>query len=1819
MTGAKRCAAAVALGLAGLFAAEARAFSVADASATEGGMVTFTVTAAAAVAADTTLMLTPSIEAGDTASGPSSMTADLVDLNPRTVTIMMGQATGTASFATNNDDVVEADETFTVTLSGAPGGATVTRAVAVGTIFDNDQANITIGLVGRSVATEAVNFVDRIQNHPDVTYPDGSMGTPSPIDTVANPITEGGVVTVTLATRQTLEIDLHIPLHVSQTGDYLPTPGAGTYRTAMTIPAGQSQAVYEIRTVNDREDEPNGSVTAQFLIGAKHTNFGLDRRTINVEDDDVPRVSVVAATPHVLEGGAVSVQFNLTSDIPFAAQTKIPAVLNVAGDAVATAFVLEQDEWTVGAGATAPANDGFQAAVTLAAATTERGTYGAITVSVAEPAEGAAYALGDSPSAVTHVYDNADELARITANAATVTEGEDAVFTITRTQTTSIRDIRVLVTTAAERAALGSFLDEADRIAEGLPRVPAFGSVHTVSLIAGAATGMLRIPTTDDDRFRADEVLEARLVLVPAGLRISAATNAAQVRVVDNDDDPVALERERALKDLPEVGVVATLVREDEAGSDVTIDNPARAIEGRDKRVQFTVRAFKTVREGTAVAAQPVTCGTPTGSCVMIRPSTETRYDVEVREEPYIAPAGGLRVKLNLSGSGDFGVSYRETMVTIAAGQSEATIFETLTEDSVNEANGSVTATVLAGDDVTRTITYFVHEGATIDTTNMAMPVTPSMNQATVPVTREVSLPEYRPANRRSGDPQRLHHSATVLLEDDDIPVVTLTRMSAGTSIGSNALFDLGFAMDPAPYQNIRVRVETVLEVAGQEDVVTVVNREARGGRTTEMQRFMSGVVSGSATGKFTVRLLPGPGFLLPADQRQRTQSVYVVPGTNADMSLRLERAGGAPGDAPASLSESESLVLVLDADTAPSSNLSVMVQLAQDGAFLDGVTADGMTTQTLTFGSTSGLTQRFAVDLDDDAILERAGSVTATLMAGTGYTINPDRNAGTVAVHDNDIPEFNIEADAEAVTEGGMANFTITASSAPLADMTLNIAVLDASGHLMGTAPTTHRFAGDGSLTLSTLRLQTQAAANVQSGMITARLLPGPGYTLDAGSKIYTDASGAAASPRVTCYLDEAGMPTAPSYETATACTNSGFDFGSQGNRPSVEYTGSAFSRDNLVRIAQQVAVVDHRDPRNRRVQSPGGAPEDFTPAATTTAHEYVHVREARIRVDDDSSVPTVRIAPAADVTHEGMPVEFVVTASAAAPAGNLAVSVMVAESDPAGEKMGSFLDTDSTGMQTVTIEEGETEARLALASTNDYTAQSGAMAKSIVTATLQAATAYAVAVEPGNAARMELVDAGATRIDPPLPEISITAQSTSVMEGEDALFTVTSSQPLPLNLGIHVSVTDDGGFVDPAPYMSSENANPSATGLPTNASIPAAPASLNRQTGLIDAVDGAVSYDWRENKSTGEFEFMKVTLAADSTAPGGFARTEVAVPMAERSATFKVRTRERPAASSGSVIMVELVAPSETRPAFNLPYTVSTTAGSAQITITDSPTTTMPTVSVNSPTVAEASGGAMLTFTISVDEAPGAGNMITMMAETTATGSTATAASDYTAYTARMATISGAATSTTVEVAVLDDTAFEVDETVTLMLSSLSSGTVFSSNAATLTATGTITDNEVLGLQFDRLNTAVNEGETAEFRATIGGVTSIDTTVTVLYTVAGTATAVTDYTEPSGTLDITTLTPSDNAIMIPVLVDSEHPETAETLIIDVTEMRLPGDTANNPRFATLPADSAAITITSVAAPSNTITAAAVTVAEDVSGGMAAITVNLSAPAASR
>ena len=234
--------------------------SIAAANGVEGGNVTFTWTLSPAATATVTATWTASIETGDTA-----VAADLGTTTTGTVTVSMGTTTGTFTVSTAEDTTDEANETFTVTLSGVSANATLGTATATGTITDDD-------------------------NLPELRISAG--GTKE-----AN--TPALSVTVTPASGREVMVTWTATIESDDTAEAADFTDLSTATGTVTIPAGQSSYVLFLRGVvaDDSldEDDETFTVTLSSPVNATLSNIKAGRVTIQDDDGALPSLSIADA------------------------------------------------------------------------------------------------------------------------------------------------------------------------------------------------------------------------------------------------------------------------------------------------------------------------------------------------------------------------------------------------------------------------------------------------------------------------------------------------------------------------------------------------------------------------------------------------------------------------------------------------------------------------------------------------------------------------------------------------------------------------------------------------------------------------------------------------------------------------------------------------------------------------------------------------------------------------------------------------------------------------------------------------------------------------------------------------------------------------------------------------------------------------------------------------------------------------------------------------------------------------------------------------------------------------------------------------------------------------------------------------------------------------------------------------------------------------------------------------------------------------------------------------------------------------------------
>ena len=243
---------------------------------TEGASASFTISASPAPASPLTVNLSVSQSGNYAASGTTGS---------KTVIVPTGGSV-TYSVATVNDSNDEVDGSITVSLSADQG---TVRSVSYGQRY--------------TVGTSSTATVSVADDDPLVVSVSGGSG-----------VTEGASASFTISASPAPASPLTVNLSVSQSGNYAASGTTGS--KTVIVPTGGS-VTYSVATVNDSNDEVDGSITVSLSGGQGYSVGTASTATVAVSDNDVRRqdpsvVTVSVSDASVTAGGQLRFTISLS-------------------------------------------------------------------------------------------------------------------------------------------------------------------------------------------------------------------------------------------------------------------------------------------------------------------------------------------------------------------------------------------------------------------------------------------------------------------------------------------------------------------------------------------------------------------------------------------------------------------------------------------------------------------------------------------------------------------------------------------------------------------------------------------------------------------------------------------------------------------------------------------------------------------------------------------------------------------------------------------------------------------------------------------------------------------------------------------------------------------------------------------------------------------------------------------------------------------------------------------------------------------------------------------------------------------------------------------------------------------------------------------------------------------------------------------------------------------------------------------------------------------------------------------------------------------
>ena len=1642
-----------------------------------GSVITVTATASAAVTGDQT------VDLGVSGTG---ITASDFTLNNTTITILDGQTTGAVTFTIQDDAVVEATETATLTISNPSSGLTLgtTRTQNI-TIVDNDFPSVNLS-VSSNTGTEAAQTL----------------------------------ITVTATASQAVSGNQTVNLGVSGSG--ITGTDFNLSNSTITIPGGQTEGSVTFTVQDDALVE--GSETANLTISNPSSGLVLgttvsqnivitdnDNAAVTITDvsgsENGGTITVTATLDNAIQGG-FTVDVSTADGTATTADNDYTAITNQTLTFVGTAG--EQQTFTV----TPTGDTKLEANETI---TVSQTNLVPTTLSV-NITDGATVTITNDDAAAVTIADTSGN------ETDTISFGDSAAtITVTATLDNAVQGgFTVDVSTADGTATIA----DSDYTA-------VVGQTLTFAGNAGE-TRTFTITPTGDTKLEANEtvaVSQGNLAATSLGVVI---TDGATVTINNDDDAAVTIADISGNENDGPITVTATLDNAVQGGFTVdvnTADGTATIADSDYTAVTGQTLTFA----GTAGETQTFTV-TPTGDTEL-----EANETVTVSQSNLAATSLGVVITdgATVTITNDDAASV--TIANVSGNENGGTITVTATLNGaiaggftvdVNTADGTATT---GDNDYTAVTSQTLTFAGTVGETQ-TFTVTPTGDTGLeADETLTVSLSNLANAAL----PVNITDSATVTITNDDAAAVTIADISGNENDGA---ITVTATLDNAVQGGFTVDVNTADGTATITDSdYTAVTSETLtfAGTAGETQTF---TVTPTGDTK-----LEADETVTVSQGNLAATSLGVVITDGATVTITNDDAA-AVTIADISGNENDGAITVTATlDNAVQGGFTVDVSTADGTATTADSDYTAVTDQTLTFTGTAGEIQTFTVTPTGDANLEADETVTVSQgnLAATSLGIVITDSA-TVTITNDDAAAVTI-ADISGNENDGAITVTATLDNAVQGGFTVDVSTADgiatiADSDYTAVTSETLTFAGTAGETQTftvtptgDTKLEANETVTVSQGNLAATSLgvvitDGATVTItndDAAAVTIADASGnetdtisfgdSAATITVTATLDNAVQGgftvdvntadgtatiadsdyTAVIGQTLTFAGNAGetrtFTIAPTGDTKLEANETVAVSQGNLAATSLGVVITDgatvtinNDDDAAVTIADISGNENDGPITVTATLDNAV---QGGFTADVNTADGTATIADSDYTAVTGQTLTFAGTAGetqtfTVTPTGDTELeaneTVTVSQSNLAATSLGVVI-TDGA---TVTITNDDAAAvTIADVSGNE---NDGAIT---VTATLNGAIAGGFTVDVSTA------DGTATTGDNDYTAVTGQTLTFAGTVGETQTFTVTPTG-------------DTGLEADETLTVSLSNLANAA--LPVNITDSATVTITNDDAAAVTIAD----ISGNENDGA-----ITVTATLDNAVQGGFT---VDVNTADGTATitdsdYTAVTSETLtfAGTAGETQTFTVTPTGDTKLEADETVTVSQgnlAATSLGVVITDGATVTITNDDAAAVTIADISGNendGAITVTATLDNAVQGGFTVDV---STADGTATTADSDYTAVTDQTLTFTGTAGEIqTFTVTPTGDANLEADETVTVSQGNLAATSL--GIVITDSATVTITNDDAAAVTIADISGNENDGAitvTATLDNAVQGGFTVDVS-----TADGTATiADSDYT---------------------------------------------------------------------------------------------------------
>ncbi len=528
--------------------------------------------------------------------------------------------------------------------------------------------------------------------------------------------------------------------------------------------------------------------------------------------------------------------------------------------------------------------------------------------------------------------------------------------------------------------------------------------------------------------------------------------------------------------------------------------------------------------------------------------------------------------------------------------------------------------------------------------------------------------------------------------------------------------------------------------------------------------------------------------------------------------------------------------------DPTPTTPLTVKIDISQSGDFAP---ADETGTRQVTLDARGQ--GSIIIHTNDNSANSADGSIIATLLSSSDYTIDGDRGSATVNIVDDDPPSVSISA-GPSIAEGETATFTLTASPKPSGSLLVDVDVSD-SGDSTASSQTGRRVVTIGSGGEGVLRVSTVGdGVDEADSLITATIVRGHRYSVSgSGADSVQVSDGGVPTPAVTISgggditegkaarfsLTASPAPTSSLTVSVNVTENGRFAGSGQTGKRSVTI-GTDGAGSFEVRT-----VSDGRDEADGRITASLLTGDGYVVGSPSTAEASV--------TDGGEPTPSISISAGSNV-WEGDTAHFYLTATPP-PESDLQVAIDVAQShdglsypDHTGRRWATVYTTGWGEVLVLTINDGEDSP-------------DGHITASV------AKEGERYSVGSPSSARLDVTDGGA-----PTPRISI-APGGPINEGGSASFLLTASPHPASPISVEVRVADTGKFA-----VSGETGSRTVS-IGTDG---AASFNVATESDSVDEPDGAITASLQSGNG---YELVSPTSARVPVSDGGAPTPHVTV----------------------------------------------------------------------------------------------------------------------------------------------------------------------------------------------------------------------------------------------------------------------------------------------------------------------------------------------------